>query len=328
MDPKHIHAVEKALQDALKSDKARFKTLKMSEFGIVEMTRQRMRPSVRRSVFMECPHCHGSGQMRTPESIAINILRLLPLALSDDDVRRVEVTVGREVAQHLNNVKRHDLAAIEERFGKSVVVNADPSAVEDLVRFLCQDRYGTARDWTPPSELPASVLKSIEKPVPQALAAYPATDEDEAEEEGEEERAEERAEEPTAAEAQAPAPIEQGTAEGAAVAPEGAPAQQGEGEKKGRRRRRDRRHRGGRGRSRRFRQPGGPEGVPGEGQPGGEPGQGEGQPGGAPSGDSQGSGGGENVPPQREQAEHREPEAPQPEREPGGGGDGGFAEGL
>ena len=61
--------MEKALRDALKKHKERARILRLSKFGLIEMTRQRQRPSIKRSVFNDCPHCNGSGLIKTPESV-------------------------------------------------------------------------------------------------------------------------------------------------------------------------------------------------------------------------------------------------------------------
>ena len=156
MDAKHRRDVEKALGDALKLDKARYKVLRMSDFGIVEMTRQRMRPSVRRSMFQECPHCQGTGQMRTAESMAIAVLRLLPLVMGREDAVRVEVTVSREVAHHLSNIKRRDIAAIEDKYKRTIVIRGNEDATVETVRFVCYDRFGTSTEVSPACEVPAA----------------------------------------------------------------------------------------------------------------------------------------------------------------------------
>ena len=69
-----------------KKDRARSKFLKTSKFGLIEMTRQRMRPSLERSSFMDCPHCNGSGLIKTPESMSLDVMRQLTLAASQDDI--------------------------------------------------------------------------------------------------------------------------------------------------------------------------------------------------------------------------------------------------
>ena len=77
---KHRRGVERALRDAVKRDRARTKILRTSPFGLIEMTRQRIRPSLKRSAYIDCPCCHGTAVVKTPESMAIDVVRLLILA--------------------------------------------------------------------------------------------------------------------------------------------------------------------------------------------------------------------------------------------------------
>ena len=79
-DERHRRGVERALRDAVKRDRARTKILRISPFGLIEMTRQRIRPSLKRSVYEDCPHCTGAGVVKTAESMAIEVMRLLALA--------------------------------------------------------------------------------------------------------------------------------------------------------------------------------------------------------------------------------------------------------
>jgi ribonuclease E len=125
---KHRRGVEHALRDAVKRDRARTKILRTSPFGLIEMTRQRIRPSLKRSVFKDCPGCAGTGVVKTAESMAIEVVRSLLLASQRPDTRKVMVTVTDEVATYLNNRKRRELARIEDEnhvivqvFGKEAV---------------------------------------------------------------------------------------------------------------------------------------------------------------------------------------------------------------
>lgn len=146
-DLKHRRKVEKALQDALKKDKARYRALRMSEFGIVELTRQRMRPSVSRALFRECPYCGGKGHIRTVESQAVDVLRQLPMILSREDVVKAEVTTGDDIAAYLNNFKRDALCEMEKRFNGKVVINAGGAFLGEEVHFVRYDKSGTPTPW-------------------------------------------------------------------------------------------------------------------------------------------------------------------------------------
>src|SRR5262249_60763899 len=109
---KRRRGVEKAMRDAVKRDRARTKILKISPFGIIEMTRQRIRPSLKRSVYHDCPHCEGTGQVKTCESMSIDVMRMLQLAAHRENIHRIEIHVAQDVANYLLNKKRRDIAQL------------------------------------------------------------------------------------------------------------------------------------------------------------------------------------------------------------------------
>ncbi len=111
---KYRRGVEKALHDAMKRDRARTKILRTSPFGLIEMTRQRIRPSLRKSIFRDCPTCTGTGMVKTPESMAIEVMRILQLSATRNDIARLNVTVHDEVATWINNRKRREMAQFED----------------------------------------------------------------------------------------------------------------------------------------------------------------------------------------------------------------------
>src|SRR5207247_2052595 len=113
-DEKHRRDVERALRDAVKRDRARTKILKISAFGIIKMTRQRIRPSLKRSVYQDCPYCHGSSQVKTCESMSIDVMRMLQLAAHRENVLRIEARVHEDVANYLLNKKRKEITRLEE----------------------------------------------------------------------------------------------------------------------------------------------------------------------------------------------------------------------
>ena len=136
---KHRRGVERALRDAVKRDRARTKILRTSPFGLVEMTRQRIRPSLKRSVFTDCPCCHGTAVVKTPESMAIEVVRLLILASQREQIGRVTITVAEPVAEYLNNRKRRELTRIEDEGDMNVeVIEAKDVPPEHLV-VVCRD---------------------------------------------------------------------------------------------------------------------------------------------------------------------------------------------
>jgi ribonuclease E len=136
---KHRRGVERALRDATKRDRARTKILRTSPFGLIEMTRQRVRPSLKRSVYRDCPACGGTGVIKSPESMAIEVVRLLILASQTPEIASVVVTVSEEAAVYLNNWKRREITHLED-VGKMRVqiVGAETAGPEQLA-IECRD---------------------------------------------------------------------------------------------------------------------------------------------------------------------------------------------
>ena len=103
------------------------------------MTRQRIRTNPKRSAYTECPSCSGSGVVKTPESMAIEVVRLLILASQRPQIAKVSITVAEDVADYLNNRKRHELARLEEQGHMSIqVVPAKAVPPEHLI-VDCRD---------------------------------------------------------------------------------------------------------------------------------------------------------------------------------------------
>jgi ribonuclease E len=134
---KHRRGVERALKDACRRDRARTKILRTSPFGLIEMTRQRIRPSLNRSVYRECPGCSGTGTVKTAESMALEVVRMVILAAQAEGAARLSVTVAEDVATYLNNKKRRELASLEDRTKVIVqVFGTEGVAPEHLVLQL------------------------------------------------------------------------------------------------------------------------------------------------------------------------------------------------
>ncbi|TWT46527.1 Rne/Rng family ribonuclease [Botrimarina hoheduenensis] len=139
---KHRRNLEKTLKDAVRRDRARTKILRTSPFGLIEMTRQRIRPSLKRSVYRECPSCQGAGLVKSAESMAIEALRKLPEAAYHERVATITVTVEEQVAIYLNNRKRREIAKLEEEAGVEVIVIGSESATPELLRISYADAAG------------------------------------------------------------------------------------------------------------------------------------------------------------------------------------------
>jgi ribonuclease E len=139
---RHRRSVERALRDAVRRDRARTKILRTSPFGLIEMTRQRIRPSLKRSVFKECPFCDGTGLVKTAESMAIEVIRMLMLASHQPDTAKIMVTVSDEVATYLNNRKRRELAALEDQGQQVIQVFGREHVPPEYLLIEREDRSG------------------------------------------------------------------------------------------------------------------------------------------------------------------------------------------
>ena len=118
----HRRELEERLHENFKNDRAKTKVLRMSQFGIIELTRQRMRPSLKRSIYFDCPHCKGGGLVKTAESMSLDVMRRLAIAAYDPKVARIEMTVGSEVGVYVLNKKRAELTALESDSGRRIIV--------------------------------------------------------------------------------------------------------------------------------------------------------------------------------------------------------------
>jgi len=122
---KHQREVENRLQSALKYDRARVQLGKISKFGLLELSRQRLRPSLGESSQIVCPRCEGHGRMRSVESLSLSILRLMEEQAMKDNTGQVLVQAPHEIANFLLNEKRRALTEIEKRHDVPLVVVAD-----------------------------------------------------------------------------------------------------------------------------------------------------------------------------------------------------------
>ena len=119
---RHQREVENRLKDAVKQDRARVQIGRISRFGLLEMSRQRLRPSLGESAGHVCPRCHGRGTIRSVESSALSILRLIEEEAIKDNTSQVQAQVPVSVATYLMNEKREGVRRIEQRNGVQVYV--------------------------------------------------------------------------------------------------------------------------------------------------------------------------------------------------------------
>ena len=177
------HAVERRLKEALKNDRARIQVGKISAFGLLELSRQRLRPSLQETTFSPCPHCAGTGLVRSVESSSVHVLR----AIEEEGIRRrsseVTVFVSAQIALYILNQKRDALAAIEERYQFRVYLQGDDELIAPnlrMERVKAENRPEEPRP-VPVQDIPLSVPEEDEEVEDEA--------EDDVEDEGGEQNA-------------------------------------------------------------------------------------------------------------------------------------------
>jgi ribonuclease E len=138
----HRKQLEARLNDNLKRDRANTKALRISEFGLVEMTRQRMRGSHRKTHFTGCPTCNGRGLIQRPGSVTGEALREVAALLSREKILRVELVVSPRVAGELLSSGRHRLNRLERITGKQVQVRVSNNIGLDELQFFAYDEMG------------------------------------------------------------------------------------------------------------------------------------------------------------------------------------------
>jgi ribonuclease E len=126
---KNNAAVEKRLKDKLKTDRARIQVGRISGFGLMEMSRQRLRPGMLESTTQPCSHCHGTGLIRSDDSLGLQVLRALEEEGTRKRSKEVLLKAPIGIINFLINYKREHIALIEARYGMSVRLEADPTMV-------------------------------------------------------------------------------------------------------------------------------------------------------------------------------------------------------
>ncbi len=124
-EKRNNRSVERKLKDCLRADRARIQVGRISHFGLMEMSRQRIRTGVLESSTVPCPHCHGTGQVRSVSSLSLQILRALEDHLLRHSGHHVLVRTRPEVALYVLNQKRRHLAELEARFGVTIAISGE-----------------------------------------------------------------------------------------------------------------------------------------------------------------------------------------------------------
>jgi ribonuclease E len=124
---KHQREVENRLRDALKMDRARVQLGRISRFGLLEMSRQRLRPSLEESTQHVCPRCHGQGTIRSTESLALSILRLIQEEALKENTGRIVAQLPIAVATYLLNEKRDIIGRLEQEYRLEIILIPNPN---------------------------------------------------------------------------------------------------------------------------------------------------------------------------------------------------------
>lgn len=140
----HIREVERLFESEMKKDRARCRFTRMSRFGIIEITRQKIRAGAERMSHEACPSCQGTGRVKTAESTALKILRDARVALLSEGASRIQIRCADRDGQHLLNAKRKTLAELEAGSGKAIRVLADPALAPGVYMISALDREGKA----------------------------------------------------------------------------------------------------------------------------------------------------------------------------------------
>ncbi|MBU6470411.1 MAG: Rne/Rng family ribonuclease [Gammaproteobacteria bacterium] len=180
---KNQRDVEDRLRDALKMDRARVQVGKLSRFGLLEMSRQRLRPSLGESTQVVCPRCNGEGHIRGVESLSLSVLRLLEEEAMKERTSRVVAQLPVNVATFLLNEKRHIIAEVEKRCGVNVVLVPNPhldSPRYEIQRLRDDEMSPAASSYklvteAPTPELPGAETKREAPPEPAVKTIVPAT---------------------------------------------------------------------------------------------------------------------------------------------------------
>lgn len=171
--PQHRRKIEERFRDNLKRDRAKTTTVRISRLGLLEMTRQRMRPSLHKSHFIACPQCRGHGEIQAPESLAAEIIRQIGYLLQFDRVHRLEIACSPRVASVLLSSMRRRLVWVEEESGKSIDVRVSDAIPVDRVDYYAYDDRNADINMTHLPALKPPKLADLEKDPPEGADERP-----------------------------------------------------------------------------------------------------------------------------------------------------------
>ncbi|MFL5043472.1 MAG: Rne/Rng family ribonuclease, partial [Xanthobacteraceae bacterium] len=162
---RHQRSVEKRLREALKSDRARIQMGKISQFGLMELSRQRLRASLQELSSQVCPHCAGLGVVRSTESCVLQTLRAIQEAGIKGDVAVLAITAPGDVALYLLNQKREALSRLEQRYAMRVTVHIDHGLVPPAMRLEVAEKRDRERQRVEAGRADLGETSLIDEPV-------------------------------------------------------------------------------------------------------------------------------------------------------------------
>lgn len=165
-EPANNHEVEKRMKEAMKPDRARVQIAKMSIFGLLEISRQRMHSSFVESNYVTCPYCRGQGVLRSTESGAMLVLRAIEEEGIKGAYNRLEVRLPQDTAIYILNHKRRILADMEEKYGLEIIISADGS-----IKNICDYKIEKSRQ-------PKAKPEAVAAATAYAAAGYAEDDDD------------------------------------------------------------------------------------------------------------------------------------------------------
>ena len=133
-DSRNQHAVERRMKDAMRNDRARVQIGSISHFGLLEMSRQRLRLSINESISNLCPYCEGTGRIRSIDTAAMQVLRSIEDEAQKGEMNVLHITAHRDIALFILNHKRSSLADMESRFGLTIILHSDDSLISPEYR--------------------------------------------------------------------------------------------------------------------------------------------------------------------------------------------------
>jgi len=167
-ESRNNRSVERRTKDALKNDRARIQVGRISHFGLLEMSRQRIRTGVLEGSTVVCPHCQGSGVVRSTASIALHVLRVLEDALIKSATHDITMRTRTPVALYILNQKRANLRDLERRFGVAIAIEADDTLTGANYHAIerGEPAVGVKSEVEPPKSLADDFATIVEEPAP------------------------------------------------------------------------------------------------------------------------------------------------------------------